>query len=190
MPLEDWWRDSARPTLADVWLEIKDGMQTGTQAVQDNPGVWLKRAAIGASAAIGVIVAAKGKERPVAPRAFISFEMEDRWARDFLVQHARDKRTDFEFVDYSVQNPFDTSWKTRCKARIARTRGTIVLIGPTTHKSSAVLWEIEETTRQGHYLFGIQVHRDRTHTVPKGLPAKNVIRWDFEQIASWLSTWT
>jgi hypothetical protein len=24
------------------------------------------------------------------PRAFTSFEMEDKWARDFLVQHAKD----------------------------------------------------------------------------------------------------
>jgi hypothetical protein len=26
------------------------------------------------------------------PRAFISFEMEDKWARDFLVQQAKDKK--------------------------------------------------------------------------------------------------
>jgi hypothetical protein len=65
------------------------------------------------------------------PKAFISFEMEDRWARDFLVQQAKDKRNDIEFVDYSVQNPWDNSWKTQCKERIARTKGTIVLIGAT-----------------------------------------------------------
>ena len=126
----------------------------------------------------------------MAPRAFISFEMEDKWARDFLVQHARDKRNDIEFVDYSVQNPFDTSWKTQCKERIARTKGTVVLIGPTTHKSAAVLWEIAETNRQGHYMFGIQVNRDKTHAVPAGLPSANVIRWDFDQMVRWLGTWT
>ena len=46
------------------------------------------------------------------PRAFISFEMEDKWARDFLVQHAKDKRNDIDFYDYSVQDPFDSKWKT------------------------------------------------------------------------------
>lgn len=125
----------------------------------------------------------------MAPRAFISFEMEDRWARDFLVQHAKDKRNDVEFIDYSVQNPWDNSWKTQCKERIARTRGTIVLIGPTTSRSDAVLWEIAESNRQGHYIFGVQINSDKTHPVPSGLPAANVIRWDFDQMATWLATW-
>lgn len=123
------------------------------------------------------------------PRAFISFEMEDRWARDFLVQHAKDERNEIAFYDYSVQDPFDSEWKTECKKRIARTRGTIVLIGETTWKSEAVLWEIEETIRQEHYIFGIQVYREKTHLVPRGLPSSNVIRWDFDQIVRWLKSW-
>lgn len=123
------------------------------------------------------------------PRAFISFEMEDKWARDFLAQHAKDDRNDIEFYDYSVQNAFDSKWKTECVKRIALTKGTIVLVGQTTSSSEAVLWEIAETIRQGHYIFGVQINRDKTYPVPAGLPSKNVIRWDFEQIRSWLKTW-
>jgi hypothetical protein len=126
----------------------------------------------------------------MAPHAFISFEMEDRWARDFLVQQANDKRNDIEFVDYSVQDPFDSAWKTNCKERIARTKGTIVLIGETTSRSEAVLWEIAETKRQDHYMFGIQTSRDHTYAIPAGLLPANVIRWNFEQIIKWLATWT
>src|SRR5438132_171540 len=92
-----------------------------------------------------------GVRRQMAPRAFISFQIEDRWARDFLVRQAKDGRTDVEFLDYSVKDPFDTAWKTNCKKQIARTHGTIVLIGPTTYRSDAVLWEIQETNRQQHY---------------------------------------
>jgi hypothetical protein len=125
----------------------------------------------------------------VAPRAFISFEMGDRWARDFLVQQAKDKKNDIEFYDYSVKDPFDAKWKTECAKRIAMAKGTIVLVGPTTWKSDAVLWEIGETKSQKHYMFGIQINRDRTHPVPDGLPSKNVIRWDFEQIVAWLNSW-
>lgn len=123
------------------------------------------------------------------PRAFISFEMEDKWACDFLVQQAKDKKNDITFYDYSVKDPFDSKWKTECKKRIAMTKGTIVLVGETTWKSEAVLWEIAETIRQDHYIFGIQINRDKTHTIPKGLPSRNVIRWDFEQIVKWLKTW-
>ena len=123
------------------------------------------------------------------PRAFISFEMEDKWAREFLVQQAKDNKNDITFYDYSVKDPFDAKWKTECKKRIALTKGTIVLVGETTGKSEAVLWEIAETIRQDHYIFGIQINKDKTHTIPKGLPSKNVIRWDFEQIVKWLKTW-
>lgn len=123
------------------------------------------------------------------PRAFISFEMEDKWARDFLVQQAKDKKNDIAFYDYSVKDPFDSKWKTECKKRMAMTKGTIVLVGATTWRSEAVLWEIAETIRQNHYIFGIQINRDKTHTVPNGLPSGNVIRWDFEQIVKWLKTW-
>lgn len=126
----------------------------------------------------------------MAPRAFVSFEMEDRWARDFLVENAHNKRNDIEFVDYSVQVPFDNAWKTNCTARIARTKGTIVLVGPTTWRSEAVLWEIAETARQGHYAFGIQINRDKTHHVPSGLSATNVIRWNFDAIVRKLDAWT
>lgn len=125
----------------------------------------------------------------VSPRAFISFEMEDRWARDFLVQQASDENNSIQFVDYSVQNPFDSSWKTECKKRIAQTKGTIVLVGKTTARSEAVQWEIAETNRQNNYIFGIQINKDETHVVPVGLPVRNVIRWNFDQIVKWLNTW-
>lgn len=123
------------------------------------------------------------------PRAFISFQMEDRWARDFLKEHVRSPNNDVRFVDYSVQNPFDSSWKTQCKLRIAQTKGTIVLIGPTTYQSKAVEWEIRETVNQEHYMFGVQISSGKTHRIPNGLPPSNVVRWDFTQIAGWLSTW-
>ncbi len=123
------------------------------------------------------------------PRAFISFEMEDRWARNFLAQHAKDERNDVEFYDYSVQNAFDSKWKTECAKRIALTKGTIVLVGSTTWKSEAVIWEIAETIRQEHYIFGVQINRDQTYRLPDGLPSNNVIRWNFEQMVKWLSTW-
>jgi MTH538 TIR-like domain (DUF1863) len=125
-----------------------------------------------------------------APRAFMSFVVEDAWARDFLVQQARDRQNDIEFTDYSLHEPFDEKWKTNCRERIARTKGTIVLIGASTFASEAVKWEIAETVRQSHYTFGIQINHDQTWTIPAGLPSNNVIRWDFDQIVTWLSTWT
>jgi len=123
------------------------------------------------------------------PRAFISFKMEDKWARDFLVQHAKQKNSKIEFVDYSVHDPFNSKWKTNCKDRIARTAGTIVMIGKTTSKSEAVLWEIAETAKQGHYIFAVQISSDNTYPIPSGIPSSRVVRWNFDKIVSELERW-
>jgi hypothetical protein len=124
-----------------------------------------------------------------ALRAFISFEMEDRWARDFLIEQTRNRRNDIEFVDYSVHEPLDEMWKMNCRQRIARTKGTIVLIGETSWKSEAVLWEIAETKRQVHYMFGIQIHSDQTHHIPNGLTSAQIIRWNFDALVRELNKW-
>jgi hypothetical protein len=115
--------------------------------------------------------------------------MEDRWARDFLVQHARDKNTTIDFSDYSVHEPFDEKWKTNCRARIAQSKGTIVMIGEGTAKAEAVLWEIAETSRQSHPIFGIQINSGKTHAIPAGLASSRVIRWDFDDIVAELERW-
>jgi hypothetical protein len=115
--------------------------------------------------------------------------MEDRWARDFLIGHMKSKLNAIAFTDYSLHEPFDEAWKTHCRARIARTKGTIVLVGPHTFQSEAVVWEIEETIRKDHPVFGIQIHRDLTHRKPRSLPAANVIRWEWAKITRWLDTW-
>src|SRR5262249_49125101 len=120
-------------------------------------------------------------------RAFVSFRVKDRWARDFLAQHARDKRIPFEFLDYSIKEPFESRWKANAQARIAQTNGTIVLIGPSTARAAAVLWEIAETLRQGHALFGIQINKGKTHGIPTGI--SRVVRWNFQDIAGELARW-
>lgn len=124
------------------------------------------------------------------PRAFISFQIEDQWARGFLVEHAHSENNEIEFSDYSVHEPFNEKWKTNCKARISQTKGTIVLIGPNTSKSEAVLWEIAETARQEHPMFGVQIHSDKTYTIPKGLSSSGVARWNFKEIVKQLNKWT
>ena len=53
----------------------------------------------------------------------------------------------------------------------------------------AVLWEIAETKRQGHYIFGIQTNASETHPVPAGLAESSVIRWKFSDIVIWLKSW-
>ena len=117
-------------------------------------------------------------------RAFISFQMEDETYRNLLVGQARNKKNDLEFADFSVHEPFDSRWKTNCRARIAQTAGTIVLVGKTTAQAEAVVWEIEETIRQGHPMFGVRVANG---PLPKGLTS--AVGWDIDAIVAKLKQW-
>jgi len=61
---------------------------------------------------------------------FISFHIEDEPQVDLLRHQSKDNEFGIHFRDYSVKEPFDSAWKTRCRERIARTSATIVMIGP------------------------------------------------------------
>lgn len=56
-------------------------------------------------------------------RVFISFAIEDKTLRDFLVGQKRNARTPIEFTDYSVKEAWSSSWKTNCRQRINGCRG-------------------------------------------------------------------
>jgi hypothetical protein len=122
-------------------------------------------------------------------RVFISFEMEDRWARDFLKQQSSRRAGGPSFVDFSVKDPYDRAWKTECRKQIARTRGTIVLIGSTTYASVAVAWEIEETKRQSHRLLGMQINANKSHPIPSGIKSSQVIPWNLDKVTAHVSSW-
>ncbi len=79
----------------------------------------------------------------MAKRVFIAFAIEDRKYRDFLVGHARNPRTPFEFVDMSAKEPWDEKWKTNCRSRVKGCDGVIALISKNTVNADGELWEIK-----------------------------------------------
>ena len=76
-------------------------------------------------------------------RVFISFAIEDKVLRGFLVGQKNNARTAIEFTDYSVKEPWDSSWKTNCRARIKGCRAVIGIITPNTQKADGQLWELK-----------------------------------------------
>jgi len=122
----------------------------------------------------------------MARKVFISFHVDDQHARDLLAQQAKDERFDLEFYDYSVHEPFDDKWKTRCKERVKLTSATICLIGEKTYARDAVLWELETSYEMGHKVFGVRIYRDKEHIVPKPLRDHRspVLHWNIRSIAA------
>lgn len=122
-------------------------------------------------------------------RIFISFAIEDRWARDFLVQQAKDERSPFEFVDMSVKEPWDEKWKTQCRTRIKGCDGTIALVSTNTKNAAGQLWEVKTSKEEKVPVRGIYTTTDKR---PISLPAEfdgvRVVDWTWANIKAFLDS--
>jgi hypothetical protein len=122
------------------------------------------------------------------PRVFISFAVEDTYARDFLVQQAKDNRSPFEFVDMSVKEPWDNSWKTRCRARIKGCDGVIALLSKKTRNADGALWEMQCAYEEGIPMLGVHIHADDKGAIPSELQGHKVIEWSWPGISSFINS--
>ncbi len=120
-------------------------------------------------------------------RIFTSFAIEDAYARDFLVQHARDERSPFEFVDMSVKQPWDNSWKTRCRIKIKGCDGVIALISKKTRNADGARWEMKCASEEGIPILGVHIHKDDKGIIPLELVGHKVIEWTWPGIAAFVN---
>jgi len=121
-------------------------------------------------------------------RIFISFAIEDKFARDNLVFQARQENTPFEFTDMSVKEPWSSSWKTRCRERIKGCDGVVAFISRNTPKASGACWEIKCAIEEGVPIKGFWVHSDDLCCKPEELGSKSVVYWTWENIKNFVNS--
>ena len=122
-------------------------------------------------------------------RIFISFAIEDKTSRDFLVGQARNEDSPFEFVDMSVKEPWDSQWKTRCRTKIKGCDGVIALVSKNTKNADGQLWEISCAKEGGVPIRGIYTSsNDRPATLPAELAGVRVVNWTWENIKSFIDS--
>lgn len=100
------------------------------------------------------------------PRVFISFHIEDE-AQVNLLRYQAKTSDQIEFIDYSVKEPFDDKWKTRCTERIKQSSVVVIAIGKDTHSREAVLWEIRKAHELGKPVIGMRIHGNENHRIPQ-----------------------
>jgi hypothetical protein len=123
----------------------------------------------------------------MAKRIFISFAMEDKTYRDFLIGQARNENSPFEFVDMSVKEPWSDSWKTRCRTRIKGCDGTIALVSHNTKNAEGQLWEISCSKQEGVPIRGIYVDaNNKPASLPSELNGVRVVEWTWRNIENFV----
>ncbi|WP_417900463.1 hypothetical protein ABN702_09545 [Bacillus haimaensis] len=122
-------------------------------------------------------------------RIFISFAMEDKMLRDFLVGQAKNHNSPFEFVDMSVKKPWDSSWKTNCRTRIKGCDGVIIIVTKNSKNADGQLWEIKCAKEEGIPCRGIWGSQEnRPATLPSELNGIRVVNWTWDNIANWINS--
>jgi len=123
-------------------------------------------------------------------RVFISFAMEDKILRDFLVGQKNNARTKIEFTDYSVKEPWSAAWKTNCRERI---KGCSAMIGIVTKNTSAAdgqLWELKCAGEEEVPLFlihGYAAPEKKLTTLPGVIASRRIHLWTEENIVNFLN---
>ncbi len=122
-------------------------------------------------------------------RIFISFAVEDKWARDFLVGQARNDASPFSFVDMSVKEPWSEQWKTNCRTKIKGCDGMIAMVSKNTASATGARWEVACAKEEDVPVRGVYVD---TKNKPSSLPAEfsgvRVVEWTWDNIKNWLNT--
>jgi hypothetical protein len=125
----------------------------------------------------------------MAKRIFISFAMEDKHLRDFLVGQARNEKTPFEFVDMSVKQPWDSQWKTNCRRKIKGCDGVIAIVTKNSKKADGQLWEVKCAKEELIPIRGIWGNQeDHPASLPSEFDRVRVVNWTWSNIANWIDT--
>ncbi len=116
-------------------------------------------------------------------RIFISFAIEDEKYRDYLVGQSKFKKSPFSFVDMSVKKPWDEDeWKKKCRAKIKKCDGLIVLLSKNTYHSSGARWEIKCAKEEGIPIIGLHIKKNRKGAIPPELKGRPIIDWTWENL--------
>lgn len=121
-------------------------------------------------------------------RIFVSFAVEDKTSRDFLVGQARNAKSPFEFVDMSVKQPWDNAWKTNCRTRVKGCDGMIALVSKNTASATGQLWEVKCAQEEGVPIRGIYVDANNKPAIlPAELAGVRVTYWTWDNIANFIN---
>lgn len=130
----------------------------------------------------------KSPRRAKQKKIFISFAMEDVKYRDFLVAQAINDKSPFSLTDMSVKEPWpENVWKRRCREKIRKCDGVIVLVSKKTWRSSGARWEIKCAREEGVPVVGMHIKKyDKAAKLPE-LAGCKMIEWSWDNLEDRIS---
>lgn len=105
--------------------------------------------------------ARKELDKGVRRNTFLSFDYDDIDEVNLLRAHAKNEKSEIEFIDRSVKDPINSERaeyiKQKIAERIRQCSQTVVYITDNTHSSDWVKWEVEKSLQLGKGI--VAVHK-------------------------------
>lgn len=121
-------------------------------------------------------------------RIFTSFAIEDERIRDLFIGQAQNQNVPYELIDMSVKEPWNESWKTRCRTRIKSCDGFIALITKNLKRAEGALWEINCAKQERIPVLGVYMSGCNILDSPKELVGVKKINWTWDGIADFVNS--
>lgn len=122
----------------------------------------------------------------MAKRIFIAFAKEDERIRDLIKGQSLHVDTEFEYVDMSVKEPYDSEWKKHVRTRIKGSDGVIALLSKNTPAADGELWEIECAVEEEKPLIGLYIYKE-DRTKPTIMNGHDCITWTWDGLANFIN---
>jgi hypothetical protein len=119
-------------------------------------------------------------------RIFVGFAVEDKKYRDMLRGQARLGNSPIAYTDFSVKQPWDRTWKTKCRSRIKGCDGFIALLSKNVRSADGARWEIKCAVEEGVPVLGVHIFKDDRYKPPE-IAGKRVIAWTWSGIGNWIN---
>ena len=120
-------------------------------------------------------------------RIFIAFAKEDERIRDLIKGQSLNAKTEFEYVDMSVKEPYESEWREKVRTRIKGSDGVIALISKNSPNASGQLWEIECAIEEGKPLLGLWIYKE-DRTALDAMSGKKVIVWTWDGLTDFINS--
>ena len=118
---------------------------------------------------------------------FISFAMEDLDEVNLLRAHAKNEKSDIEFNDYSVREPYDSERaeyiRQKITERIERASVTVVYLSESTPQSEWVKWEVEKSLSLGKRVVAMYASDKPPSQLPAWVSEKKIGLVPWENLA-------
>ena len=114
---------------------------------------------------------------------FISFAYEDINEVNLLRAQSKNEKSDLEFSDYSVKEPFDSKnadyIRRKIKEKIEKVSVTVVYLSNNTVNSKWVKWEVEQSLKMGKTVIAVHKGDDTPSAIPDYIKNNKIkiVKW-------------